>query len=90
MDEQVVTLLESINETLSTLLQGQLATVQLLQSIQGDELFNSISDVYEKLDSINDKLDDIKGAGVFNSISDVCDKLDEVDQSLSSIEMSMV
>jgi len=53
-----------------------------LDSIQGDGLYNSISDVH-------DKLDEIQGSGLYNSIGDVHDKLDDVESAISSLETTV-
>ena len=51
--------------------------------MKGNGLYNSISDVCDKLDSTQEKLEEIKGFGIYNSIADVCQKLDEVDSTIS-------
>lgn len=57
-----------------------------VENIQGIGLYNSLSDVSEKLDSLNEAVDSIKGIGYNDTLSDVCDKLDDVTSALSSIE----
>lgn len=54
--------------------------------------FNDLNKILEKLDSINDgidelhsKLDDMQGIGLYNSISDVHDKLEEIKNTVEQI-----
>jgi hypothetical protein len=44
-------------------------------------LFNSISDIYYKLESI-------KGSGEYDSLPDVWNKLDEISTTLNSIDLN--
>ena len=69
-------LVEAINNMNNTLfyMANQLQGIQsTLDDIKGTGLYNSITDIY-------DKIEEIKG---YNSISDVYDKLSEIDNSIS-------
>ncbi len=76
-----------------------------LESILGPSGFNSLSDIYDKIENIesyvsdvkqdvseiNDSLDNINSAidNVKDEVSSVCDKLDNVDSSISSLETAV-
>lgn len=45
-----------------------------IQEIKGSGLYNSLTDVCDKIDSAKDE---IQGTGLYNSLSDICDKLDQ-------------
>ena len=49
-----------------------------INSIKGRGVYDSLSDVC-------DKLDEIKGNGIYGSLADVCDKLDSLDTTCSLI-----
>ncbi|MBH0231386.1 T7SS effector LXG polymorphic toxin [Halobacillus yeomjeoni] len=52
-----------------------------LGALKGNGLYDSISDLYEKLD-------DLMGRGLYNSISDVNEKLESISSSLDTIEIN--
>ncbi|MEK4359873.1 hypothetical protein NYE48_22885 [Paenibacillus sp. FSL M7-1455] len=54
-----------------------------VEELKGNGLYNSITDVCDKLDSMSE---DIVGNGLFNSLSDVYNKLDEISSTLDSID----
>lgn len=46
-----------------------------IQEIIGIGLYNSITDICDKIDSAKE---DIQGTGLYNSIADICDKIDNL------------
>lgn len=44
-----------------------------IQEIKGTGLYNSLADIYEKIDSVKDE---IQGTGLYNSLTDICEKID--------------
>lgn len=59
-----------------------------LEELKGTGLYNSISDVYDKLGDINTTSEGIKGSGLYDSISDVCEKLDSVTGAIEAISVN--
>ena len=55
-----------------------------LDSIRGVGAYNSMADIYDKLDIINYSISDVK-----DEVTNVCDKLDIVDSSISSVESAV-
>lgn len=47
-----------------------------IQEIKGSGLYNSLTDICDKIDSAKDEL---QGTGLYNSITDICDKLDNLE-----------
>ena len=47
-----------------------------IQEIKGSELYNSLTDICDKIDSAKDE---IQGTGLYNSITDICEKLDNLE-----------
>ncbi len=47
-----------------------------IQEIKGSGLYNSLTDVCDKIDSAKDE---IQGTGLYNSLTDICDKLDNLE-----------
>lgn len=82
--EELVDAINNMNNTL-LYMANQLQGIQsTLDDIKGTGIYNSISDVYDKIET---ELNDIKGMGLYNTISDVCDKLNEVENSIGLINI---
>ncbi|WZL72297.1 hypothetical protein QBE52_14545 [Clostridiaceae bacterium 35-E11] len=47
-----------------------------IQEIKGSGLYNSLTDICDKIDSAKDE---IQGTGLYNSITDICEKLDNLE-----------
>ncbi|REJ07740.1 hypothetical protein [Halobacillus trueperi] len=54
-----------------------------IESLKGSGVYDSVSDLY-------DKLDEIMGRGLYNSITDVNEKLDSISSSLDTIELNTI
>ncbi|HIT89349.1 MAG TPA: hypothetical protein IAC41_02880 [Candidatus Merdenecus merdavium] len=47
-----------------------------IQEIKGSGLYNSLTDICDKIDSAKEE---IQGTGLYNSITDICEKLDNLE-----------
>jgi len=81
--EQLIEVLQEIRDGIYSINSNIEDLKVSVEELKGQGLYNSISDVCDKLESL---ASDIKGNGLYDSLSDVCNKLDEISTILNSID----
>lgn len=83
--DQLIEVLQEIRDGILTMNSNIEELKTSVEELKGQGLYNSISDVCDKLESL---ASDIKGNGLYDSLSDVCNKLDQISDVLNSIELN--
>lgn len=86
--DQLLEVLQDIRDGIYSMNSNIEQLIDSVGELKGSGLYNSISDVCDKLDSVSSTVEAIKGVGLYDTISDVCDKLDSISSSLESIDIN--
>ena len=93
--DSLVAVLEEIRDGIQRMNSNIEDLVHAVNEMKGSGTFNSISDVYGKLDDVCDQLEavstnikEIKGDGLFDTLADLYQKLDEISSTLDSIDIN--
>lgn len=87
--DELLAVLQDIRDGINSMALSIENLNESVNDLKGFGLYNSISDVNEKLDSVSEAIDDLKGSGLYNTVTDVCDKLDSISSTLDSIDISV-